>query len=95
MPAGCNDLAALSPLDRLRRKNLEQLEREATAEEAGRGVVLFRAGDIDEMALFLRAGRVRGVYPDGRPKHIDAATPQGRYAVGDLQPRRFTATVTG
>jgi len=37
---------------------------------------------------------VRGVYADGKKKDIDASTLQGRYALGDLQPRRFTATVS-
>lgn len=93
MAVGCDELGALYPLDKLREENLEQLARDAVAAEVGRGTVLFRAGDVDDMTMFLRAGRVRGVYPDGRKKDIDAATLQGRYAIGDLQPRRFTATV--
>jgi rhodanese-related sulfurtransferase len=56
--------------------------------------VLFQAGDTDENTIFLTAGRVRGIYPDGRKKDIDSTTLQGRYAIGDLQPRRFTATVS-
>lgn len=88
------DLAQFYPLDKLREENLEQLAREAVVEEVGRGSVLFEAGATDEQTIFLRSGRVRGVYPDGRKKDIDASTLQGRYAIGDLQPRRFTATVT-
>jgi CRP-like cAMP-binding protein len=38
-------------------------------------------------------GVVEGSYPDGRSKRFDAASLQGRYAVGDSQPRRFTARV--
>lgn len=94
MAVTSDDLAALYPLDKLRKENLEQLVREAVADEVGRGTVLFRAGDTDEHTFFLRAGRVRGVYPDGRKKDIEATALQGRYAIGDLQPRRFTATVT-
>ncbi len=94
MAVTSGELAALYPLDKLRKENLEQLAREAKAEEVGRGTVLFRAGDTDEFTLFLRAGRVRGVDPDGRKKDIDATTLQGRYALGELQPRRFTATVS-
>jgi len=89
-----SELAELYPLDKLRAENLEQLAREAHAEEVARGTVLFQAGSTDDHTLFLRTGRARGVYPDGRKKDIDAATLQGRYAIGDLQPRRFTATVT-
>ena len=93
MTVKATDLAELYPLDKLREENLEQLAREAVIEEVGRGSVLFQAGATDEQTIFLRSGRVRGTYPDGRKKDIDASTLQGRYAVGDLQPRRFTATV--
>lgn len=86
-------LVGLYPLDSLRPENLEQLTREAQTEELGQGVVLFRAGETDEYTIFLLAGRVRGDYPDGKIKEIDAATLQGRYALADMQPRRFTATV--
>lgn len=94
MSVNSSDLVKLYPLDKLRPENLEQLAREAHSDEAGRGAVLFEAGDSDEQTIFLLSGRVRGVYPDGRKKDIDASTLQGRYALGDLQPRRFTATVT-
>jgi CRP-like cAMP-binding protein len=94
MAVNAGDLAQLYPLDKLREENLEQLAREAVAEEVGRNTVLFQAGDVDEQTIFLRSGRVRGAYPDGRKKDIDATTLQGRYAIGDLQPRRFTATIT-
>jgi CRP-like cAMP-binding protein len=94
MGVNAADLAALYPLDKLREENLEQLAREAEVEELGRGSVLFEAGTVDEDTIFLRSGRVRGVYPDGRKKDIDATSLQGRYALGDLQPRRFTATIT-
>ena len=94
MSVSSSDLAKLYPLDKLRAENLEQLAREAVIEETTKGAVLFKAGDTDEHTIFLLAGRVRGDYPDGKKKEIDASTLQGRYALGDLQPRRFTATVT-
>jgi CRP-like cAMP-binding protein len=94
MSVNAGDLANLYPLDKLRAENLEQLAREAISEEVGRGAVLFSAGDTDDDTIFLLAGRVRGVYADGKKKDIDASTLQGRYALGDLQPRRFTATVS-
>jgi CRP-like cAMP-binding protein len=94
MSVNTADLAKLYPLDSLRPENLEQLAREAATEEHGRGEVLFRAGDTDEHTLFVLSGRVRGDYPDGKVKETDASTLQGRYALGDMQPRRFTATVS-
>jgi CRP-like cAMP-binding protein len=93
MTVNAGDLAKLYPLDSLRPENLEQLSREATTEELGRGAVLFNAGENDDHTIFVLSGRVRGDYPDGKVKEIDAATLQGRYALGDTQPRRFTATV--
>ena len=93
MSVNSAELAKLYPLDSLRPENLEQLAREAQTEEFGRGAVLFTAGDTDEHTLFVLSGRVRGEYPDGKVKETDAATLQGRYALGDIQPRRFTATV--
>src|SRR5579871_2531848 len=93
MSVDVSDLAKLYPLDKLRPENLEQLAREATIEETVKGAVLFKAGDTDDHTIFLLAGRVRGDYPDGKTKEVDASTLQGRYALGDLQPRRFTATV--
>jgi CRP-like cAMP-binding protein len=94
MGVSSSDLAKLYPLDKLRAENLEQLAREAVSEEVTKKAVLFKAGDTDEHTIFLLAGRVRGDYPDGKTKEIDASTLQGRYALGDLQPRRFTAVVT-
>ena len=89
-----SDLAKFYPLDKLRPENLEQLAREAQVEEVTRGAVLFKAGDTDEHTIFVLNGKVRCDYPDGKKKESDASTLQGRYALGDLQPRRFTATVT-
>ncbi|UXI69164.1 cyclic nucleotide-binding domain-containing protein [Tahibacter amnicola] len=94
MSVNTTDLAKLYPLDSLRPENLEQLAREAASEEFGKGAVLFTAGETDEQTIFVLAGRIRGDYPDGKIKETDAATLQGRYALGDMQPRRFTATVT-
>ena len=88
------ELAKFYPLDKLLPENLGQLAREAESIDVAKGTVLFKAGDTDEQTIFVRAGRVRGDYPDGKQKEIDASTLQGRYALGDLQPRRFTATVT-
>lgn len=93
MSVESSDLAKLYPLDKLRLENLDQLAREAVSEEVSKGTVLFKSGDTDESTIFLISGRVRGDYPDGKKKEVDAATLQGRYALGDLQPRRFTATV--
>lgn len=93
MSANVTDLAKLYPLDSLRPENLEQVAKEATVVEAGKGEVLFKSGDTDEHTMYVLTGVVRGEYPDGKIKNVDASSLQGRYALGDLQPRRFTAVV--
>ena len=88
-----SDLARLYPLDSLREETREQLASEAAAIEFSKGEVLFRAGDLDGDTLYLMEGEIEGVYPDGRNKKTSAASLQGRYPIGESQPRRFTATV--
>ena len=86
-------LAKFYPLDKLGGECIEQLAKEAEQIEVGKGSVLFRAGDTDDHTIYVAAGVVRGDYPDGKTKSTDGSSLQGRYALGDLQPRRFTATV--
>ena len=93
MPVNAADIAKLYPLDSLRPENLEQIALEAEQSDVGKNTVLFKAGDADDHTLYVLAGQVRGDYPDGKVKHTDGGSIQGRYPLGDLQPRRFTATV--
>jgi CRP-like cAMP-binding protein len=86
-------LARFYPLDKLGPECLEQLAKEAEQVEVGKGAVLFAAGDTDDHTIYVQSGVVRGDYPDGKTKSTDGSSLQGRYALGDLQPRRFTATV--
>jgi CRP-like cAMP-binding protein len=87
-------LAHLYPLDSLRNETLTQLASEALPATYQRGELLFRAGDIDTDMIYLLEGDVRGVYSDGRVKDMSANSLQGRYPLGESQPRRFTASVT-
>ncbi len=89
-----SDLARLYPLDSLREETREQLASEAASIEFTKGEVLFRAGDLDGDTLYLIEGEIEGVYPDGRSKKTSASSLQGRYPIGESQPRRFTSTVT-
>jgi CRP-like cAMP-binding protein len=86
-------LQKLYPLESMRPEHLEALSKEAVSEECGRGQVLFQAGDTDDDTIYLLSGEVRGDYPDGRVKTIQSDALQSRYPLGDLQPRKFTATV--
>ena len=94
MSVDANLLKNLYPLESLRPEHLEALAREASEEYVQCDQLLFSAGDTDEKTIYLLEGEVRGDYPDGRTKsQSGGASLQGRYAIGDLQPRRFTATV--
>ena len=93
MSIDASQLKHLYPLDSLRPEHLEVIAKEAESAEYGNGHVLFRAGDVDETTHYLLSGLGGGDYPDGKRKDISADSLQGRYPIGDLMPRRFTATV--
>ncbi|MCK7592326.1 cyclic nucleotide-binding domain-containing protein [Pseudomarimonas salicorniae] len=93
MTIEASDLAKLYPLDSLRPETREQLAGEAAVNEYLKGEELFRAGDVDGDTFYVLEGIVESVYPDGRSKQFNASSLQGRYAIGDSQPRRFTARV--
>ena len=86
-------LAKFYPLDKLGAECVAQLAKEAEQIEVGKNQVLFRSGDTDDHTIYVVAGIVRGDYPDGKVKTTDGSSLQGRYPLGDLQPRRFTAVV--
>jgi len=87
------ELIRFYPLDSMRPEHVELLTKEGIVREWKRGEILFSAGATDNDTLFLISGEVRGDYPDGRLKNISSDSVQSRYALGDLQPRRFTAKV--
>jgi CRP-like cAMP-binding protein len=93
MSIDASRLKHLYPLDSLRPEHLDVIAREADSAELAVGEVLFRAGDTDENTHYLLSGIVAGDYPDGKRKDISGESLQGRYPLGDLMPRRFTATV--
>src|SRR5690606_24662412 len=88
------DLASLYPLDSLRPETLAQLAGEAAEAQYSKGESLFRAGDLDSDTVYLLQGEVTGEYPDGRVKKVSSGSLQGRYPIGDSQPRRFSATIS-
>jgi CRP-like cAMP-binding protein len=93
MSVDSSELARLYPLETMRQETRDQLASEAATGEYSRGEVLFRNGDIDTDTLYLLEGEISGAYPDGKVKNVAASSLQGRYPIGDSQPRRFTATV--
>jgi len=95
MTIDAGQLKHLYPLDSMRPEHLEELSKEGELVELHAGSELFAANDNDEQTYYLLSGEVRGEYPDGRIKSTTAGgdSLQGRYPIGDLQPRRFTASV--
>lgn len=87
-------LSNLYPLSNMQRPHLQLLAEEAELRDFRRGDVVFEEGSNDGETVFLLSGKLSGTYSDGREREIDANSPNTKYAVGDLQPRRFTATVT-
>ena len=81
MSVNASDLAKLYPLDSLRTEHLEQVAKESTLEEFGKGTALFKAGDTDEQTIYVLSGVIQGEYPDGKIKKTDASSLQGRYAL--------------
>ncbi len=94
MPADAELLAELSPLNTMQAAHRKLLAGEGEVVDLARGEVIFEAGANDGATVFLLSGKLSGTYPDGRERELDANSPNTRYAVGDLQPRRFTASVT-
>lgn len=93
MSIDASQLKHLYPLDSLRPEHLDVIANEADSSELGKGHILFKAGDQDETTHYLLGGVIAGDYPDGKRKDIVADSLQGRYPIGDLMPRRFTASV--
>jgi CRP-like cAMP-binding protein len=93
MPIEAERLKHLYPLDSLRPEHLEVVANEAEVLEIGHGQPIFAAGEEDETTYYLLSGIVAGEYPDGKRKDIAADSLQGRYPIGDLMPRRFSASV--
>ena len=86
-------LEKLFPLDSLLEAHLKLLAKEGDLRDLKKGELVFEEGDNDGETVFLVSGSLIGSYRDGRIREFDASSKNTRYAVGDLQPRRFTAKV--
>ncbi len=91
MKVEVSTLAKLYPLDTLQDAHLNLLAAEGEVRDFSRGDFIFREGENDGETLFLLTGRIAGRSTDGRERDIDSD--RNRYAIGDLQPRRFDAEV--
>ncbi|MFK7955245.1 MAG: cyclic nucleotide-binding domain-containing protein [Lysobacterales bacterium] len=95
MSVDTKTLSRLYPMDTLAAAHLNMLAEHGEVRDYQRDESLFREGENDGESLFLLSGSVSCRYPDGRERELHADSDRTRYAVGDFQPRRFTAVVSG
>ncbi len=87
------ELSGFYPMDSLRPEHLEQLAEYTEVRQFPLEHVLFTTGDEDALTFYVLDGKVRGEYADGRRRDYEGGSLSSRYAIGDLQPRKFTAFV--
>ncbi len=91
--ATVGELAGFYPMDGLRPEHLEQLATYTRVQVFPHEHVLFALGDEDQDTFYVLRGKVRGEYADGRRRDYEGGSLSARYAIGDLQPRRFDALI--
>lgn len=83
-------LRAFSPLDGLRRENLQALARKTRLQRLDSGRVLFKEGDTDRRTIYLVAGEVELRSGERTVSTLRAGTAEARNALAPGQPRRYT-----
>jgi len=91
--ASVHELAGFYPMDGLRPEHLAQVAEYTQVRSFPLEHNLFAAGDEDSDTWYVLQGTVRGEYADGRRRDYEGGSLSSRYAIGDLQPRRFSAFV--
>ena len=87
------ELSGFYPMDSLRPEHLAQVAEYTTVQKFPLEHTLFTVGDEDTHTYYVMEGKVRGEYADGRRREYEGGSLSSRYAIGDLQPRRFSAFV--
>ncbi len=84
-------LRTFSPLDGLKKENLNALMRKTVLRELGAGRVLFKEGDTDKRTCYLVSGELQLSTEGRNVTVIRGGSPEARNALAPSQPRRFTA----
>jgi CRP-like cAMP-binding protein len=84
-------LQRFSPLDGLKRQNLNALCSKTKVRSLSQGNLLFRRGDEDKRTFFLVSGSVELKNADGNKVTINADGPEARHALSPHLPRQHDA----
>lgn len=84
-------LARFSPLDGLKKENLQALSRRTHARDCDKGQVLFRKGDEERRSIFLLSGTVELRDGEEVVSRIEGGSPQALHPLGGVIPRPYTA----
>jgi CRP-like cAMP-binding protein len=84
-------LRDLEPLSSLSRDQVADLLSHSRIESHEPGSELFRAGDLDQQAVYLLRGEIELRSADGAAAMLRAGTPETRHPLADEQPRRHAA----
>lgn len=87
-------LKELYPFKTMLDPHIRLLAESGDVRDLNKGEVVFEEGDNDGLSIYLLAGRLTGKSVDSRVREFDANSERSRYAVGDFQPRRFSAVVS-
>ncbi len=93
MEVNIDDLHTKQPLHQLSESSLNALAEVAVTRKYAKGEQIFKIGDSQRMAVFLIKGSVTLESIDGRVTSIDLSHSMSEYALSNLKPRMYTATV--
>jgi rhodanese-related sulfurtransferase len=87
-------MAKINPLNSLGPQQMDELCKNSEFLELKKDHVLFKLGDHDAYAYYLMEGEMEISGDSDRVRKIDSESDNGNYAIGNLQPRPFTAKIT-
>jgi len=83
-------LKRFTPLDSLKRQNLDALVRKTEVAELPEGRVLAKAGDTDHRLLYLVSGTLLLTDADGNTETIQGGSPEAKRPIAESIPRKVT-----
>jgi CRP-like cAMP-binding protein len=92
-PISLNVLRSFTPLDGLKKENLQALATKAALRELPSDRTLFKEGENDKRTVFLVSGMVELLQNGNTVAVVRAGTPEARNPIAPMMPRRYTAVV--